>query len=288
VNGIIKQTCGVLGWLLLAACAGGCVQATPRGNEAGMLNLSGLLEPAPVRADMPESDQLASGPILDGECHLDSVVEAGAACPIACDEPPRSPFVGVRVLLSRLFLPLRCIGSGRCGRAGRCERGGGQASNGDEYHHSRFHPIPTRPVFDPREPPYLAMDAQMAPHGSLESGPEAPVPNDSVPDDPVPNNSVPDQRPTKAALPEAYPSSDSYSPPTRLEVIPTPPSTGSSASGDRTVLSVPLSQPKRSSASPSSSWVFNPPVLRDPEPKPTAAQVRRSVRLEPKSDRVTR
>ncbi|MCP4589232.1 MAG: hypothetical protein GY842_00670 [bacterium] len=275
MNGAIRRTRAIAGWLLLAACAGGCVRVMPMADEG----ISGLLEPAPVRVDLAESDQPDDGPVFVGESCLDSAGDEGAACPIVGDEPPRGPLVGVRVLLCRLFSPLRCIRPCLRGRLGGGGVGGGGGGGepvpvAEPYHHSRFHPIPTQPVFDPRDPPFLAMDGQPVLHESLEPVPGAPVPGAPVPDEP---------RPTKAVSPEARPSS---APPTRLEVIPTPPATDAFGSGGRTVLSQPRSQSRRDTGS--LSWVFHPPVLRDPEPTSTAAQLRRRVSLETESDRVTR
>ena len=232
MRGILGQQ--AVGWCLLTVCAGCCCPTVPQGNSAGVLDVA---------------------PVPDGEVCSILAGDDGVPC------PPDAAVTGKRrtclkCFLCRLFHPLHCV------RRVRGTRGRDPAAGVDYHDYSRFHPVPTRPVFALRPDPLLAMEDRVYPPGL-----PGPVPGQSVPG--------------KSASPYRVPSPDAMEPPARLETIPTPPA--DPVHGRQTAV------PKQLDAASAGeveepSWVFNPPVPRDPESSPKTAQVRRSVKL----DRATR
>jgi len=225
-------------YCLFLACLGGCSQVRHgvlmRGSWSMELNRVPWLSDRNMACEEISADGGIGAPCLGPD----------PSCP--CTGGPGGPEVDAQ----------SCEGSPclRYRTAGRLSRLGARGGKPICYNHSRFHPVPSRPVFSPRIPQFLSICGETGPEHLRESMSVESPPSDFPGRGPI---NVPN-------APEP-------------EVIPTP-STTPGLDGEPRV-------PKGAdTASQGSSWVFNSPVGGGGDSLPNessgqrSAQRRRAIR----------
>jgi len=96
-------------------------------------------------------------------CLPEGKVSACHACASPTPAPPSAVASSCR--------PQKGRGRRLCGRCGQASCGGPVQPVGatEPYRHPRFHPVPTRPVFSPREDCLPGTEANVVPHGGVVS-----------------------------------------------------------------------------------------------------------------------